>query len=232
MLSTAAIIVAASYNPAFADEPEKTIEVTDFSSGQIGRHVPLGWETLDFSKIPEKTIYQVVGDEQFGAVIHARSKAAAGGLVKPVIAKADEFPTLRWSWKIDRIINGSAVGSKKGDDFPARILVSFKTHENGPASAFDNVICYVWADHDPVGTFMKNPFHDHIMTIVVANNDNETGKWLEMSRNVAADYFAAFGVHPVWISAVSLMTDSDNTGTETRAWYGPIMLVGNNVDAR
>lgn len=83
-----------------------------------------------------------------------------------------------------------------------------------------------------MGTFEKNPFHDHVMTVVVANNSKNVGEWLEISRNVVDDYIAAFGKSPLWISAVTVMTDGDNTRTETQAWYGPIEFTKPAPDAR
>ena len=214
-------IVCMTLTPALAKD---TVPITEFSSLHIGQRVPSGWEILDFPGISEKTTYEIVEDTQYEAVVHARSMSGSGGIVRPVTIRAEEFAMLNWIWKIDKTINGSHVGSKKGDDFPVRILVSFKNHADKPTSIDDNTLCYVWADHEPVGTFVKNPYHDHIMTIVVANRDDKTGEWLKFSRNVVKDYITAFGRQPGWISAVTLLTDSDNTRTDTQAWYGPIAL--------
>jgi len=40
--------------------------------------------------------------------------------------------------------------------------------------------------------------------------------------NVLEDYRRAFGEEPPRIRAVAVMSDSDNTGARTVAWYGDI----------
>ena len=47
-------------------------------------------------------------------------------------------------------------------------------------------------------------------------------QWLSEKRDVKADYRRLFGTEPGEISAVALMTDTDNTGLQAEAWYGDI----------
>jgi hypothetical protein len=42
---------------------------------------------------------------------------------------------------------------------------------------------------------------------------------------VRADFIRAFGEEPGPLVAVALMTDTDNTGSTLRAWYGALRLV-------
>jgi len=41
---------------------------------------------------------------------------------------------------------------------------------------------------------------------------------------VAADFRRAFGEEPGPLVAIAVMTDSDNTRSRSRAWYGPVRL--------
>jgi hypothetical protein len=41
---------------------------------------------------------------------------------------------------------------------------------------------------------------------------------------VVADFRAAYGEDPGELIGIAVMTDSDNTGTEAEAFYGPIEL--------
>jgi len=43
-------------------------------------------------------------------------------------------------------------------------------------------------------------------------------------RNVFEDYKKAFGEEPPMISGVAIMTDTDNTGEKTTAYYGDIIF--------
>jgi len=208
-----------------------SVRIAEFSAAQVGRGMPDGWELLDFPKIKEKTVYRIVEDRNYGAVIHAQSSSGSGGWLRPLQIQAADFPMLSWVWKIEATMTGSVVGSQEGDDFPARLLVSFKTDNEAASSPYDNALCYVWADREPVDTAQLNPFHDHVMTVVAANADDRVGDWLEITRDVVADYRAAFGTEPLQISAVTVMADGDNTGSEARAWFGPITFTGQEQTA-
>lgn len=50
------------------------------------------------------------------------------------------------------------------------------------------------------------------------------GQWVEERRNVVADYRAAFGEDPPRVSALAIMTDTDNTDEMALASSGPISL--------
>ena len=42
------------------------------------------------------------------------------------------------------------------------------------------------------------------------------------SRDVAADFKAAFGIEPPAITAVAVGNDTDNTGEHVTTWYGDV----------
>lgn len=43
---------------------------------------------------------------------------------------------------------------------------------------------------------------------------------MTLERNVAEDFRRAFGEEPGPITRIGIMTDTDNTASETVAWYG------------
>jgi hypothetical protein len=47
-------------------------------------------------------------------------------------------------------------------------------------------------------------------------------QWRRYERDVRADYEKAFGEAPGPLVGVAIMTDSDNTRSNVRAWYGDI----------
>ena len=61
--------------------------------------------------------------------------------------------------------------------------------------------------------------------IAVQSDPTHVGQWLEEKRNLIEDYRKCFAEEPSKASAVALMTDTDNTGEEAVAWYGPIRLL-------
>lgn len=50
--------------------------------------------------------------------------------------------------------------------------------------------------------------------------------WLACERDVGADDRQVFGEEPGRLIGVAVMTDSDNTQSQARAWYGPVGLDG------
>jgi Protein of unknown function (DUF3047) len=48
--------------------------------------------------------------------------------------------------------------------------------------------------------------------------------WYQEKRNVAADLKEFFGTEIRYIDAVAIMTDTDNSGQQTTAYYGDIFF--------
>ena len=105
---------------------ETVLEVGKFSASQVGQVMPDGWKPLTFKKIPKHTSYEVVKDGDV-TVVKAVSEASASGLTKPVVIDPKEYPIVRWRWKVDNVLKGSDVTLKEGDDFPARLYITFHT---------------------------------------------------------------------------------------------------------
>jgi hypothetical protein len=179
---------------------------------------------LTFPSIATATSYAVVQDSVYGQVVEAHSFDGAGAIGRSLVIDPRDYPILNWSWKIAGTIAGSSLWQESGDDFPVRVMISFTSSSTSPGGPKDNILCYVWASAEPVGTVADNPVHAHIKTFVALSGNEQSGDWQSMSRNLVDDYRQAFAEEPGLITGVVLMTDSDNTGSEVRAWYGPLWL--------
>ena len=60
--------------------------------------------------------------------------------------------------------------------------------------------------------------------MVVESGAQQVGHWRDYQRNIRADFFRAFGEEPGPLRAVAIMTDTDNTQSSLRAWYGRMTL--------
>jgi hypothetical protein len=60
--------------------------------------------------------------------------------------------------------------------------------------------------------------------IVAESGRDKLGAWQEVTRNVVEDFRRAFGEAPGEITAVGIMTDTDNTGENAHAYYGDILF--------
>ena len=74
-------------------------------------------------------------------------------------------------------------------------------------------------------TWWSSPRTDRIRRLVVESGAARLDRWLDYERDIRADYEHAFGEPPGALIGIAVMTDSDNTGTRTNAWYGPVRLL-------
>ena len=83
-------------------------------------------------------------------------------------------------------------------------------------------LMYIWENHFPEGAIISHHFTTRIKMIVVAGGRKDVGTWQDERVNLLYDYRRAFGEEPPRVRAVGIMSDSDNTGARTVAWYGDI----------
>jgi hypothetical protein len=69
-----------------------------------------------------------------------------------------------------------------------------------------------------------NPRTDRIRKIVVESGAKNLNQWLDYERNIQADFERAFGEAPGALVGMALMTDTDNTRSQARAYYGPVSM--------
>ncbi|MBX3235602.1 MAG: DUF3047 domain-containing protein [Nitrospiraceae bacterium] len=221
-----------------AQGPE-SIPVATFSAAVPGEAAPEGWTPLTFKKIPKHTHYVVVR-EQGQTIVKATSQASASGLTKAVTIDPKEYPIVRWRWRVENVLQKSDMTRKDGDDYPARLYITFlyepdrvsfgrKLKYQAGRALFGDIpiaaLNYVWESRAPVGTIIDNAFTDFAKMVVVQSGSQHVGAWVEQERNVYEDYRQAFGGEPPMISGVAIMTDTDNTGEQATAYYGDIVFV-------
>lgn len=218
-------------------EPPDALVIGNFSTAAAGGPFPQGWAPLTFDKIQRHSRYELVSDTGT-VVVKATSTAAASGMTRRVRIDPRKHPVIRWCWKVENVYRTGDVTRKDGDDYPARLYVTFHYDAAG-AGLLDRIafgtarliygeyppmgaITYVWASSAPLGSVFPNPYTDKVKMIVVRTGDGQTGQWLTESRNLMDDYRRAFGTDPPDVSGVAIMTDSDNTGESAIAYYGDI----------
>jgi hypothetical protein len=202
--------------------------------------LPAGWSPLTFDKIPRHTRYSVAEVDGL-PVLTAQSDRAASGLTYALKADARQLPILRWEWKVANTLRKGDVTRKAGDDYPARLYVTF-AYDPARAGLAQRIryeaarllygaypphagLNYIWDTRAPVGTMVPNPFTERVRMIVVESGDANVGAWRAYERNIYEDYKQAFGGEPPTISGIAVMTDTDNTQESATAYYGDISLL-------
>ena len=149
----------------FAQEPE-LLAVGTFSTATEGGAIPDGWTPLTFQKIERHTQDGAVRKGTL-SVVKAVSDASASGLTKAVTIDPREYPNVRWRWKVENVLQKSDVTRKGGDDYPARLYITFayepdkvsvgrKLKYKAGQALFGDIpigaLNYIWASKSPIGT--------------------------------------------------------------------------------
>lgn len=216
------------------------MRVGNFSAADPSAALPEGWEPLTFKKIDNRTQYTLTREQAEVTVVKAVSDGGASGLIHRQTIDPKQFPVIAWRWKVAGVLANDEEQSKSGDDYPARIYVTF-AYDEDDLSFFDKVklkgmkvlgydeiplraLSYVWASNAPVGEMYDNPYTDWVQMLPVESGGAKAGTWASEERNVLEDYRAAFGEDPPPISGVAIMTDTDDTEASATAYYGDIVF--------
>jgi|LakMenEpi03Aug12_release.lakeMendotaPanAssembly.Ray.scaffolds.fasta_scaffold182767_3 hypothetical protein len=208
-----------------------------FSAARPGTTLPAGWVPLEASNIKVRTRYTLV-DDNGTTVLRADSERGASGLSRQLRINPSDLPWLRWRWKISNLIETADLRTKDGDDFPARIYVMFdypieklpfleRNKLRLARTLFDPnlpaaTLCYVWDSKAAAETIASSAYTDRVKIIVVESGASRVRQWVNIERNIAGDFRAAFGEEAPPVSAIAVATDTDNTGTFATAHFGDI----------
>lgn len=212
-------------------------QVRSFSGFPEGDALPPGWQPWILSRFKRPTAYRLV-NEQGRTVVRARAESSASGLIHPLKLDAQTYPLLHWHWKVDDLIQKADNTQKNLEDSPVRLVVSFSGDidklDIRDRMFFDNVrlltgqqmpyatLMYIWENRAPRETVIPNQHTSRIKMIVAESGRDRLGQWQDVTRNIVEDYRRAFGEEPGQITAIGIMTDTDNTGDNAHAWYGDI----------
>jgi hypothetical protein len=179
----------------------------------------LEWRQQSFEGRTDYT-WRAAEDSGAGhAAVRARChEATASGHILEREHRLADAPILEWRWRVDARYSDIDETTREGDDYPARVYV---VAERWPAFR-SRAINYVWASEQPAGTTWENAFASQFMMLAVRSGSERLGEWVTERRNVLEDFRRLHDLEPTHIDALAIMTDCDNAGQSTTAWYGPI----------
>ncbi|TAJ09347.1 MAG: DUF3047 domain-containing protein [Nitrospirae bacterium] len=220
-------------------EPVSVLEVGKFSAEAEGKGPPADWKPLTFKKIERHTSYSLVKDGG-SVVVKAVSEASSSGLTREIRINLKDYPVIQWRWKVANIYKNGDVSKKEGDDYPARIYITFEYDASKigllEKAKYETVrlfygeypplgaINYIWESKAPRGTIVPNPYTDRVKMVVTESGVERLNTWVTEERNLLEDYKRVFGEEPPMVSGVAIMTDSDNTKENAVAYYGDILF--------
>ena len=169
--------------------------------------------------------------------------SAASLLRQKVWIEPEELAQIKFSWKVPELISLADLAERENADSPVRIVLAFDgdrsklSAKNLMLSELAHsmtgeplpyaTLMYVWCNTRAPGTVIPSSRSDRIRKMVVESGAKNIDVWMDYERNIRADYEMAFGEAPGALVGIGIMTDSDNTRTTTRAWYGQVKLVSN-----
>lgn len=222
--------------------PEKQ-HIGHFSAAETDSNGhPAAWMPISFGDVDGKTRYQLVqrpARDDTTTVVRAVSNGGAAGLGRDRRLNTGQYPILTWEWRVSTVLEKGDARKKDGDDYPARIYVTFDYDPSnfglgdrlkyealqvlGYKQIPTRALNYIWANRVPKDTILPNPYTDWVQMVTVESGSRRIGAWVSERRNVRNDYRRAFGEDPPPINGIAIMTDTDDTGESARAYYGDII---------
>jgi hypothetical protein len=179
-------------------------------------------------------------DGRDAMAVTARSSASL--LRQKIRIEPQNLAQIKFSWKVPALIAMADLAVRENADSPVRIVLAFEgdrsklSAKNVMLSELAHAmtgeplpyatLMYVWCNTCDPGTVITSSRSDRIRKMVVESGAKNLNMWMDYERNIRADYEKAFGEAPGALVGIGIMTDSDNTRTTARAWYGQVKLAG------
>ena len=181
--------------------------------------VPSGWTVKEFTG--EASVELLRTDGQLA--LRLRSDRSSFAIYRDVVVDLNELPVLTWAWKVSRLPKGGDVRLAERDDQAAAVYVVFPKWP-APVTRSD-VIGYIWDTTAPVDTRVANPQAANVKLIVVESGPRTVGQWRHYERNLVNDYVDLFGRQPPRAGKIALMSDSNDTRTDTEALFAGLGFI-------
>lgn len=177
--------------------------------------------------------------------IEAVANASMALLARPLDFDLKSKPILCWRWRIDAPLKTANLATKEGDDYAARVYVTF----NLPSEAMsfstrmklsmarsiygsnvpDAALNYVWDNRYSKGTKQVSAYTDRALIVVIQTGAELAGKWVMERRDVFADVVQAFGTDLAQPTLLAVAADTDNTGELARSGFADLHFVARDA---
>jgi hypothetical protein len=153
--------------------------------------------------------------EDEGFCLRLTSLNSSFSLEHNVDVNPSDLPYLTWSWKVAQLPPAGDFRKSSTDDQAAQVLVAF---------ADRRVLSYIWDSNAPKGTIQSASTIPlvHVVAVVCESGPNDLNKWLNETRNVAADYARVFGKPAPRIKGVRLQINTQHTGAQAETSFGQV----------
>ena len=211
MLRNFIIIVFSSFLLLTNVNAEK-IAVFDFTDEEF--------KTLKVKKVKGETTWILDFNEK-GNFIKAEAEGKGSGLGKEIKIDLLKTPFINITWKVEKDLSGIDEKSKKGHDYAARVFVIKKT---GSTMLSNRAINYVFSSNNNVDENWYSPYTKKSLDYVLSTTKENLNTWVTVKANVK-DHFKKFhDLDVVDLTAVAIMTDTDNSKLKAVSYYQNIFF--------
>jgi len=170
----------------------------------------------------------------------ADAQSSASMLRQRLNIPPEQLGRLRFDWQVESLMAEADMSVRETGDSPVRLILAFEgdrsrfSAKNAMLSELTRAmtgeelpyatLMYVWSNRHAVDSVIVNPRTDRVRKWVLESGPSHLNQWRHYQRDIRADFEKAFGEPPGALVALAIMTDSDNTRSKVRAWYGDIWL--------
>ena len=200
------------------------------------------WDEFSFSGSKNPTEY-IVQKDSSATYLKIISQNSASGLIYIEDFNPNEYPILTWRWRIDNVINEADGKSKSGDDYAIRVFVMFDDDSvetsiwtsirnstikllygtKPPGSSF----CFVWTNIEYDEKYFDNPYSETVKIIPMEMGGGRLKEWCHYTVNIVSLFQEIFNRSCPTSAKIALMSDTDNTESNTLAYMDYIRVSKN-----
>lgn len=216
-----------AWTPLFPVDQGKKVWIETFESGVEGA-LPKQWKgrTKNAGQHYKLKIHQKPR-RQNRMYLEARVVNADELIAKDQKVDIVKYPYLNWRWRVHVLPPDGNESLKPLCDSAASIYVVIRARKTMGVPTPES-IKYSWSSTLKVGTVTKSPYSvwpSRCDIIVLQSGDASKNRWITEKRNVLADYkkfYKKTNPKSVLIDGVAIMSDSDNTKSQSWADYDQI----------
>ncbi len=195
--------------------------VEDWSKLAVGgKGIPDAWKGQNWgSPAYDMTIVEDAGKK----VLHMKSRNEGSTISKDIKGKVNlkDTPILEWRWKAVALPKDGNSCVKATDDQAAQVYVTWRRF---PDAVRSRVIGYVWDTTAPAETICKSEKTRTVTYVIVRSGTAGLGSWHTERRNVHDDFKKIYHEEPDNPDAVSIAIDSNDTGSSSESFVGPLVF--------
>ena len=205
--------------------------------------LPPPWKVEQLNKDIPPTSYKAREWDGVQA-IEAHAVKSMALLARSLEVDLARTPILCWRWRIDAPLKRADMKTKAGDDYAARVYLSFTVPPESLGlgtrmalglarsmrgnSVPDAAVNYIWDNRHDIGTWQANAYTERARMLVLRSGATDAGRWVDERRDVSADFLKAFGHAPAKLTGLAIASDTDNTGEEAHAGFADFHFVAAN----